>query len=183
MIGCGRRQWSSTCRLPFTRRTSPCGRSPCASTSSAVPSEFHYNVTLRQGVQQAFLTFLDYGTLDRFPTLRLGILESGMGWLGPFLDRCDAVFETISGRAVPIRSKPSEIFARQCFISGDPDETAAPLLFEHVGAHLFMWATDYPHPDHPSTWVDALSRQAERLSGATLAAYLGGNVRRIYNLS
>src|SRR5260221_88156 len=56
--------------------------------------EFHYNVTLRQGVQQALLTFFDYGTLERFPDLRLGVLESGMGWLGPFLDRCDAVFET-----------------------------------------------------------------------------------------
>jgi hypothetical protein len=111
------------------------------------------------------------------------MLESGMGWLGAFLDRCDAVFDTISGRALPIQSKPSEIFSRQCFISGDPDETAAPLLFEHVGAHLFMWATDYPHPDHPSTWVDALSRQVETLSSPTLAAYLGGNVRRIYRLA
>lgn len=144
--------------------------------------EFHYNVTLRQGVQQAWLTFLDYGTLDRVPELRLGILESGMGWLGPFLDRCDAVFETVSGRALPLRAKPSELFARQCFISGDPDETAAPLLFEHVGADLFMWATDYPHPDHPSTWVDGLTRQVATLRPETRAAYLGGNVRRIYKL-
>jgi len=145
-------------------------------------SEFHYNVTLRQGAQQAFLTFLDYGTLDRFPELRLGILESGMGWLGAFLDRCDAVFDTISGRGVPISTRPSEIFARQCFISGDPDETAAPLLFDHVGPGLFMWATDYPHPDHSSIWVPALSRQVSELSDATRAAFLGGNVRRIYRL-
>ena len=144
--------------------------------------EFHYNVTLRQGVQQAWLTFLDYGTLERFPKLRLGILESGMGWLGPFLDRCDAVFETVSGRALPVRAKPSEQFARQCFISGDPDETAAPLLFEHVGADLFMWATDYPHPDHPSTWVDGLTRQVASLRPETRQAYLGDNVRRIYAL-
>jgi predicted TIM-barrel fold metal-dependent hydrolase len=144
--------------------------------------EFHYNVTLRQGVQQALLTFFDYGTLERFPQLRLGVLESGMGWLGPFLDRCDAVFETVSGRALPLRAKPSELFARQCFISGDPDETAAPLLFEHVGAHLFMWATDYPHPDHPSTWVDGLTRQVADLRVPTRQAYLGGNVRRIYAL-
>ena len=146
-------------------------------------SEFHYNVTLRQGVQQALLTFFDYGTFDRFPTLRLGVLESGMGWLGPFLDRCDAVFETISGRGVPLQGKPSAVFARQCFISGDPDERAAPLLFDHVGAQVFMWATDYPHPDHPSTWVDALTRQAAGLSAATRAAYLGDNVRRIYRLA
>lgn len=144
--------------------------------------EFHYNVSLRQGVQQAWLTFLDYGTLERFPKLRLGILESGMGWLGPFLDRCDAVFDTVSGRALPVRTRPSELFRRQCFISGDPDETAAPLLFEHVGADLFMWATDYPHPDHPSTWVDGLTRQVASLRAETRAAYLGGNVRRIYGL-
>lgn len=144
--------------------------------------EFHYNVSLRQGVQQAWLTFLDYGTLERFPKLRLGILESGMGWLGPFLDRCDAVFDTVSGRALPVRTRPSELFRRQCFISGDPDETAAPLLFEHVGADLFMWATDYPHPDHPSTWVDGLTRQVASLRPETRAAYLGGNVRRIYGL-
>jgi predicted TIM-barrel fold metal-dependent hydrolase len=56
-------------------------------------------------------------------------------------------------------------------------------LFEHVGAHLFMWATDYPHPDHPSTWVDALGRQVERLSDATRAGYLGGNVRRVYKIA
>jgi predicted TIM-barrel fold metal-dependent hydrolase len=47
---------------------------------------------------------------------------------------------------------------------------------------LFMWATDYPHPDHPSTWVDALSRQVGGLSDTTRRAYLGGNVRRIYKL-
>lgn len=144
--------------------------------------EFHYNVTLRQGVQQALLTFFDYGTLERFPSLRLGVLESGMGWLGPFLDRCDAVFDTVSGRSLPLSAKPSELFVRQCFISGDPDETAAPLLFEHVGAHLFMWATDYPHPDHPSTWVDGLTRQVAGLREPTREAYLGGNVRRIYKL-
>jgi predicted TIM-barrel fold metal-dependent hydrolase len=105
-----------------------------------------------------------------------------MGWLGAFLDRCDAVFDTISGRAVPIGARPSEIFARQCFISGDPDETAAPLLFDHVGADLFVWATDYPHPDHPPAWVDALTRQVAGLGDATRAAYLGENVRRIYRL-
>ena len=45
-----------------------------------------------------------------------------------------------------------------------------------------MWATDYPHPDHPSTWVDALRRQVDKLSEPTRAAYLGGNVKRIYKL-
>lgn len=146
-------------------------------------AEFHYNVMLRQGSQQALLSFLTHGTLERFPDLRLGVLESGMGWVGSFLDRADAVFETISGRGVPIRHRPSELFARQCFISGDPDETAAPLIMDHVGAQCFMWATDYPHPDHPGTWVDALTRLVEPLTPSTRQAFLGDNARRIYGIT
>ena len=146
-------------------------------------AEFHYNVMLRQGSQQALLSFFTHGTLERFPDLKLGVLESGMGWVGSFLDRADAVFDTISGRGLPLRHRPSELFARQCFISGDPDETAAPLIMDHVGAQCFMWATDYPHPDHPGTWVDALTNLVRPLSEPTREAFLGGNVRRLYGLS
>ncbi len=145
-------------------------------------SEFFYNVMLRQGVQQAFLSFFALGTLERFPALRLGVLEAGSGWIGAFLDRMDAIHETISGRAVPLSQPPSAYFRRQCFISGDPDETAAPHLIDHVGADRFMWATDYPHPDHPGTWVRALERFVRPLTPATRAKVLGDNVRRIYRV-
>jgi len=146
-------------------------------------AEFHYNVMLRQGTQQALLSFFTHGTIERFPDLKLGVLESGMGWIGSFLDRADAVYDTISSRGLALSAPPSELFARQCFVSGDPDETAAPLIMDHVGAHCFMWATDYPHPDHPSTWVDALTRLVRPLSEPTRAAFLGGNVRRLYGLA
>jgi predicted TIM-barrel fold metal-dependent hydrolase len=112
----------------------------------------------------------------------LGVLESGCGWIGSFLDRMDAVFETISSRGVLLTMRPSEYFRRQCFISGDPDETAAPHVIDHVGPDSFMWATDYPHPDHPATWVSALERFVEPLSAETRAKVLGGNVSRIYRL-
>lgn len=146
-------------------------------------AEFFYNVMLRQGVQQAFLSFFALGTLERFPDLRLGVLEAGSGWIGAFLDRMDAVFETISARGIKLSMKPSDYFRRQCFISGDPDETAAPYIVEHVGSDAFMWATDYPHPDHPATWVPALERFVEPLSEDARAKVLGGNVARIYGLN
>ncbi|MDG2304389.1 MAG: amidohydrolase family protein [Candidatus Binatia bacterium] len=146
-------------------------------------SEFFYNTMLRQGAQQSLLSFFAYGTLERFPTLKLGVLESGCGWAGAFLDRIDAIYETNLGRTTPLKRPPSEYFRRQCFISGDPDETAAPLIMDHVGAECFMWATDYPHPDHPSTWVPALERFVALLSAKTRAAFLGENVKRIYGLS
>jgi predicted TIM-barrel fold metal-dependent hydrolase len=45
-----------------------------------------------------------------------------------------------------------------------------------------LWATDYPHPDHPSAWARALERFVAPLSPATRAKLLGENVRRIYGL-
>lgn len=142
--------------------------------------EYFYNVMVRQGSMQALLSYFTSGALDRFPELRLGILEAGCGWIGAFLDRMDAVFDTSMAKAVRLSQRPSEIFQRQCFISGDPDETAAAHIIDHVGAQCFMWATDYPHPDHPGTWVPALEQFVAPLSAASRAAVLGENVRRIY---
>ena len=145
--------------------------------------EFFYNVMLRQGVQQALLSFIALGTLDRFPGLRIGVLESGSGWIGSFLDRADAVAETGQGLVVGLKRKPSDAFREQCFISGDPDETAAAYIVDHVGAECFMWATDYPHPDHPGTWAPALERLVAPLSPESRAKRLGENVARIYQLT
>jgi predicted TIM-barrel fold metal-dependent hydrolase len=136
-------------------------------------------IWLRAIVQQALISFISLGTLDRFPELRLGVLEAGSGWIGAMLDRLDAFSASLNIN----RPSATEMFRRQCFISGDPDETAAPHIIDHVGADCFMWATDYPHPDHPHTWVDDLTAYAEQLTPATRAKVLGDNVRRIYQLT
>src|SRR3984893_5201371 len=44
-----------------------------------VAGQLMRNLVARQGVQQAFASFFSYGTLDRFPPLKLGVLESGAG--------------------------------------------------------------------------------------------------------
>lgn len=135
-------------------------------------------IWLRAIVQQALISFFSLGTLERFPELRLGVLEAGSGWIGAMLDRLDAFSESLNIK----RASATELFRRQCFISGDPDETAAPHIIAHVGADCFMWATDYPHPDHPHTWVDDLQRYAAALDPQTRAKVLGDNVKRIYRL-
>ncbi len=145
--------------------------------------EFFYNVMLKQGVQQALLSFIALGALDRHPALKLGVLEAGAGWIGSFLDRADAVAETPTGMMVGMKRRPSDAFREQCFISGDPDETALSHVIDPVGADCFMWATDYPHPDHPGTWAPSLERLVAPLSPTTRAKLLGENVARIYGLT
>jgi uncharacterized protein len=139
------------------------------------------NLVARQGVQQAFMSFFAYGTFARFPELTIGVLESGAGWIGSFLDRMDALFgDTMFRHLHQLSDRPSDYFRRQCFISCDPEETAAPLIIDHIGRERFIWATDYPHPDHPAAWRGSLERFVEPLDEEATVLLAGRNVRRFY---
>ena len=143
-----------------------------------VTYSFFWNVTTRQRVEQAFLSFFAGHVFDRFPRFTIGVLESGAGWIGSLLDRMDHIEPAYASAR-----RPSEIFREQCFISGDPDETALPLVIDHVGADRFLWASDYPHPDHQPTYVEAVTRLVSGLSDETRSAVLGGNAKRLYSLT
>jgi len=90
--------------------------------------------------------------------------------------------ETLYRHNTRMTRPPSEYFRTNCFISCDPDETAAPLIIDHVGADRFIWATDFPHPDHPADWRGPLEKFLGPLSAQTAARVLGGNVAELYKL-
>ena len=50
------------------------------------------SVTASDGVRHQFTTLFDYGVFDKFPELKVLVLESGGGWIGYRLDRIDAVY-------------------------------------------------------------------------------------------
>ena len=135
-----------------------------------------------QGPQQAFYGLFQWGLFDRFPEVKTIVLESGAGWIGASLDRMDAANETSLGDSVPLKEKPSFYFRRQCWISGDPDETALPLIIDHVGNDRFFWATDFPHFDHPENYMDELERLVSGLSETTGRNLLGDAVTAAYDL-
>ncbi len=69
------------------------------------------SVTASDGVRHQFTTLFDYGVFDRFPRLKVLVLESGGGWIGYWLDRIDAVYgHTFIGTRVPLEHKPSDYF-------------------------------------------------------------------------
>ena len=135
-----------------------------------------------QGPQQAFYGLFQWGLFDRFPKIKTVVLESGAGWIGAALDRMDTTYETSLGDSVPLKEKPSHYFRQQCWISGDPDETALPLIVDHVGSDRFFWATDFPHFDHPMNYMDELERLVSGLSETSGRNLLGDAVTAAYNL-
>ncbi|MGH8005648.1 MAG: amidohydrolase family protein [Candidatus Binatia bacterium] len=144
--------------------------------------EWWFDILGGQGPQQAFLALFQYGLFDRFPTVKVVLLESGAGWIGYMLDRMDAAYLTALGKSVPLREKPSFYFQRQCWISAEPDETALAHIIEHVGTDKFFWATDYPHDDHTQGYIAALDILAAQLSESARRGILGDNVAQVYGL-
>ena len=135
-----------------------------------------------QGPQQAFYGLFQWGLFDRFPNIKAILLESGAGWIGAALDRMDTTFATTLGDNVPLKEKPSTYFRKQCWISGDPDERALAHVIDYVGDDRFFWATDYPHFDHPSNYMEELEGLVAPLSEQARNNILGDSVANVYKL-
>jgi predicted TIM-barrel fold metal-dependent hydrolase len=143
---------------------------------------FWVNVTAGDSIRQALTSFMQYGTLEKFPRLKLVLLEAGAGWISYWLDRMDAAFASYAGRRVPLKEKPSFYFHRNVWISADPDERALPAMVELEGEDKFFWASDFPHSDHVSNYIEELEEMAGKLSPSARPKVLGDNVARLYKL-
>jgi predicted TIM-barrel fold metal-dependent hydrolase len=149
----------------------------------AVPQSIWYlQLMFTQAVQQAFATFFQFATFDRFPALKLVVLEAGAGWLGAWLDRMDAFHAGPLRVTMTLREPPSVYVRRQCWISGDPDEQSLPAAVAQVGADRFFWASDFPHSDHAGDYMAELRILAERLPVDARRLLQGANAAAAYHL-
>jgi uncharacterized protein len=141
------------------------------------------SVAASDGVRHQFTTLFDYGVFDRFPRLKVIVLESGGGWIGYWLDRIDAVYgHTFIGQRVPLEHKPSDYFRQRVWISCDPDERTIPALADRFGADRFLWASDFPHADHTPEYVGDLEELAAAFSDADRPKFLGDNARALFHI-
>jgi predicted TIM-barrel fold metal-dependent hydrolase len=93
------------------------------------------------------------GVCERFPELKLLVLESGGGWAASLLERMDEEIEANPQEARWLTMKPSDYFRRQCWISFEPDDPTLPRLADLIGEDRILWASDFPHSDaiYPGT--------------------------------
>ncbi len=142
------------------------------------------SVTASDGVRHQFTTLFDYAVFDKFPQLKVLVLESGGGWIGYWLDRIDAVYgHTFIGDRVPLEHKPSDYFRERCWISCDPDERMIPALAERYGVERFLWASDFPHADHTPEYVDDLNELVSSFPADQRRKFIGDNARELFDIT
>jgi len=151
---------------------------------TSIAFTFFNNVVGADAIRHAFTTLFQFGTFDKFPELRIVVLEAGASWLTYWLERMDSVYRSPQGffvRSV-LKDLPSTYFSRQCWISADPDESTLPPVMEEVGYDRFFWASDFPHPDHAPDYIPELEETVAKLPEAHREGFLGRNVLEAYRI-
>jgi predicted TIM-barrel fold metal-dependent hydrolase len=99
---------------------------------------------------QTFLTAVTLdGVFERHPGLRCGVIELSASWVVGFLQMLDHAayaFRKNEPLLEELKLKPSEYIRRQVKFSLFPYEDAGWLI-EQGGSELFMFASDFPHPE------------------------------------
>ncbi len=101
------------------------------------------------GAMRFVAAFIGGGILDRYPGLRLAVLECGFGWLPFWARRMDEQAVYVGGVA-PLKHRPSEYIAGGRFFCSIEHQEGED-MFNHVthflGDDVLMYASDYPHSE------------------------------------
>lgn len=120
-----------------------------------------------------------HGTFERFPGLRVGVIELTAHWVPQFLLMLDGSWGFYAARhGAPLRDlpmRPSEYVRRQVRVAALAYEQPSRLI-EQAG-DLFMFGSDWPHAEGIADPLATYERCIDGLAGASRDALLSGNAR------
>lgn len=102
------------------------------------------------GAMRAVAAFFGAGIMDRYPTLRFGILESGFGWLPFWARRMDDQVTYMGYVGKDMKQLPSEAMVGGRFFTSivlHEGEAMVKMVNDQLGDHLLMFGSDYPHAE------------------------------------
>jgi predicted TIM-barrel fold metal-dependent hydrolase len=111
--------------------------------------------------------------LERFPELRLGVIEQGAGWLPSWMRQMDAAlqaFVRLEDRLQKLSLKPSEYVQRQIKATPYPMEDVGWIV-DQAGPEVALFSSDYPH-------VEGGRRPIERFEASLAASEVDGHARQ-----
>jgi predicted TIM-barrel fold metal-dependent hydrolase len=103
------------------------------------------------------------GVFDRFPTLRGGVIELGAGWVPDFLRRLDQAWKgwrKTDPVVASLSTPPSELVRRAVRFTPYATEDAGTIIREG-GSELFLFSSDYPHPEGTKNPIERFESRFE----------------------
>lgn len=121
------------------------------------------------------------GVLQRFPTIRIMLVEAGLGWIPHTLELADYEFETLNLKSEGFQ-RPTEMWRRH-FYANFWSERFGIENRAAIGVDNIVYETDFPHVN--TTWPNSKRAREESLRGVPQedrAKMLVWNAAKVYHL-
>jgi uncharacterized protein len=96
---------------------------------------------------QTLATLIFDGVLERFPDLRIGVIEQGAVWVPSWMRQMESAFEAFARHEERLRQlslRPSDYLRRQIRFTPYPTEDVGWII-EQSGPEMMLFSSDYPH--------------------------------------
>lgn len=113
------------------------------------------------------------GVLDRFPELKFGFFEVGIGWIPWLMDRLEMAYDARPAARAKVKRRPKDCFNNFYFSFGSEDSTLTDVV-RRIGSSRLMIGSDYPHPDGTSPTTISMLKARGGLSTQDIENLLGG---------
>lgn len=143
--------------------------------------ETHHNTSFMN--RELITSMIFEGVFDRFPDLKLVLVESGFAWIPALSWRLDRQWLRMRDEVPHVKHPPSHYIRKNIYLTTQPmDEPERPDdlrdIIEWIGWDRLMMATDYPHWD----FDDPGLAFKVRLTEAEKRQLFSENARAVYRL-
>jgi len=134
-------------------------------------------------MQATVVSLVFEGVFERFPGLKIVLIEGGFAWVPALTWRMDKHWQRMRGETPQVKRPPSEYVREHFWFTTQPiEEPENPRdlgeIMEWVGFDRLMFSTDYPHWD----FDDPQRAFRIQLSEAQRAAVFRDNAKALYAL-
>jgi predicted TIM-barrel fold metal-dependent hydrolase len=155
-----------------------------APASPSYPTTYmEWSVGLTLSVQAHLISFITEGVFERYPGLKLVLVEGGCAWLPTLLWRLDTSWKGLRDEVPWVKKLPSTYVKDHVRVTSQP--LVAPDNTEHLlqnlemmdAENILMFASDYPHWD-----FDSPTRAFPKLPEQMKQRIFYENAKQLYKL-
>jgi len=145
------------------------------SFSTGEPVGPHMLATMHLAAQNYLATMLYGGVFDRHPGLRIGVIELGAMWVGPFVDLLEDRLQVSRRLRDGLHRRPTEVFVDQIRVTPFFWERTARQIERYGMPEIYAFSTDFPHPEGGTDPIGRMAADIETLGDDAIEAFFVRN--------
>jgi uncharacterized protein len=126
---------------------------------------------------QTLATMIFDGVFERFPQLRVGVIEQGAIWVPSWMRQMESAFDAFARHEERLRSlsmRPSDYVRRQLRFTPYPTEDVGWII-EQAGPEVCLFSSDYPHVEGGRRPIERFERSLAEIDERARQAFYHDN--------